>query len=668
MKALLLCMTFALVFSTSKLPAQVWTTPDTALARIVTGSPAVKLQHAPGGEIDLIYYDRFGLDSSCLVRYSNGIWSTPIPVGGRSRGILSMDYASTGARAAVWPGMPDLFAWLPSELALSRDSSDGWTSGLLLRRDTQIPLLFPAIHFGMNDTLHLAWMKGSNDAMMDPNPGDLIAGKIMGNGLVDTTNVSRMNKGGQYITLVRDSAGILHLGWEAQVTYPGLTQFHSIKTATGWTAAQVVGAGQATVLNVDRRGGLHMASREMDARYVQYRFFDGSAWSAAARLTPGEVYTGTGGFEARLRFDMRNRPIVMWGGRRFCVKSGNRWSLPRVLPMGGGVDRESDFQVTANDQFHLIWQDGTSLLHSTVPIDTVAPSFTRVASTDRSTYVACRPISIFWSTQDQQEVVENIVEFSSDGGRMWNAIDTLLGHPDSLSWTLPKIYSDSCLVRIISADYWHNLSESTTGTFRIINEPPTPPVLQQPSDGIRLIHPYVGFQWGASSDVPCDTIRYFIHLWGETIDTTIGPLAQTSIVFNGQQWFRGDTTYYWTVRATDGRDTIGGAQGVWRFHVPDTLLSVPEEQGIPLSFVLEQNYPNPFNPSTTIHYGLPRSSQVLLIVFNTLGQQIATLVQEEQEAGYHEVRFDASGLASAVYLVRLQAGDFIQSRKLLLVK
>jgi hypothetical protein len=83
---------------------------------------------------------------------------------------------------------------------------------------------------------------------------------------------------------------------------------------------------------------------------------------------------------------------------------------------------------------------------------------------------------------------------------------------------------------------------------------------------------------------------------------------------------------------------------------------------------LEQNYPNPFNPSTTIRFGLPYKSQVSLIVYNTLGQQVATLVQGEQDAGYHEVRFDASGLSSGVYFYRLQAGTYIETRKLVMLR
>ena len=89
---------------------------------------------------------------------------------------------------------------------------------------------------------------------------------------------------------------------------------------------------------------------------------------------------------------------------------------------------------------------------------------------------------------------------------------------------------------------------------------------------------------------------------------------------------------------------------------------------LPASIELLQAFPNPFNPSTTIRYGLPHKSAVQLTVFNTLGQQVALLQNGEQEAGYHEVKFDASGLSSGVYFYRMQAGDFVQTRKLLLIR
>ncbi len=91
--------------------------------------------------------------------------------------------------------------------------------------------------------------------------------------------------------------------------------------------------------------------------------------------------------------------------------------------------------------------------------------------------------------------------------------------------------------------------------------------------------------------------------------------------------------------------------------------------GIPTQISLFQNFPNPFNPTTTIRYSLPHKSKVVLAVFNTLGQEVARLVHGvEREAGYHEVAFDSKGLASGVYLYRLQAEGFVQTKKLLILR
>jgi hypothetical protein len=89
---------------------------------------------------------------------------------------------------------------------------------------------------------------------------------------------------------------------------------------------------------------------------------------------------------------------------------------------------------------------------------------------------------------------------------------------------------------------------------------------------------------------------------------------------------------------------------------------------IPVAFVLEQNYPNPFNPSTTIKYDLSKSSVVSLAVFDILGREVSVLVNERRDAGVYEVRFDGSNLASGMYFYRLQAGNYVATKPLLLLK
>lgn len=94
----------------------------------------------------------------------------------------------------------------------------------------------------------------------------------------------------------------------------------------------------------------------------------------------------------------------------------------------------------------------------------------------------------------------------------------------------------------------------------------------------------------------------------------------------------------------------------------------PEGSMVESGFSLIGNFPNPFNPSTTIRYRLPCNSDVQLTVYTAQGQEVARLFKGYREAGYHDVRFDSSGLASGVYLYRLRAGDFVQTRQLLFLK
>ena len=94
-----------------------------------------------------------------------------------------------------------------------------------------------------------------------------------------------------------------------------------------------------------------------------------------------------------------------------------------------------------------------------------------------------------------------------------------------------------------------------------------------------------------------------------------------------------------------------------------------EQVGIPSQYSLTGAYPNPFNPQTTIGYALPKPSQVRLTLNNLLGHQVAVLVAGEMKsAGYHSVQISADGLASGSYLVRIEAGDFVATQQVVLLK
>ncbi len=123
----------------------------------------------------------------------------------------------------------------------------------------------------------------------------------------------------------------------------------------------------------------------------------------------------------------------------------------------------------------------------------------------------------------------------------------------------------------------------------------------------------------------------------------------------GTTWLRafaGDTT------STSVQVYVQGSTGV----------DPSNGENLPKEYVMEQNYPNPFNPTTTINYQLPTISHVTLKVFDILGREVATLVDEVEDAGFKSVQWDASGVASGIYFYRLQAGAFVGARKLVFMK
>lgn len=106
----------------------------------------------------------------------------------------------------------------------------------------------------------------------------------------------------------------------------------------------------------------------------------------------------------------------------------------------------------------------------------------------------------------------------------------------------------------------------------------------------------------------------------------------------------------------------------YSFPVNVGLVSVGDEEIIPTEFSLAQNFPNPFNPTTNIKFGLPKESNVTLRIFNILGEEVATLVNKVMPAGFHTVNFDASRLTSGLYIYRIEADNFVQVKKMMLMK
>ncbi|MGN8225641.1 BspA family leucine-rich repeat surface protein [Gracilimonas sp. BCB1] len=173
--------------------------------------------------------------------------------------------------------------------------------------------------------------------------------------------------------------------------------------------------------------------------------------------------------------------------------------------------------------------------------------------------------------------------------------------------------------------------------------------------------------WEYVSDVatPDNELQFSFDIISDTVETigfdnTNGELAITA---------RADAdTFFVAIQVANNQNIV--SLDTLEVRVDPSFITSDEMMAaLPDEFELNQNYPNPFNPTTAIRYGVPQSSEVRLEVFDMLGRKVATLVNgERQRAGWHQVNFDASRLASGMYLYRIVAGKYVQTRKMMLIK
>ncbi len=193
------------------------------------------------------------------------------------------------------------------------------------------------------------------------------------------------------------------------------------------------------------------------------------------------------------------------------------------------------------------------------------------------------------------------------------------------------------------------------------------------------------FTWDESADVDEDELTY--HFTAELIingqltteyDTT---LTANEMKIDYQSVF--DEIYAaqamlagieWDVSVSDGIEEVLAENGPFTvgINASDAVLSIDEEL-LPDVYALHQNYPNPFNPITTLRYDLPENSIVRITIYNVQGREIKVLVNQYQEAGYKSVRWNATNnygkpISAGMYFYKIRAGEFVQTRKMVLLK
>jgi len=198
-------------------------------------------------------------------------------------------------------------------------------------------------------------------------------------------------------------------------------------------------------------------------------------------------------------------------------------------------------------------------------------------------------------------------------------------------------------------------------------EAPDPFSLLSPADETILNVTEADLSWEATSDPdPGDSVAFYrVYVAEDSLFSqadsydVVGTTTHVSALEHNY-------TYWWKVHAYDTYGLWQPSTEIWSFSV---ALSVPEDaSGVPKDFAMEQNYPNPFNPTTTIRIAIPKSSRVVVEVYDILGRTVAKLADREFSPGYHSLSWGCRTCAAGIYFIHMRAENFVQTRKMLIVK
>jgi N-acetylneuraminic acid mutarotase len=263
----------------------------------------------------------------------------------------------------------------------------------------------------------------------------------------------------------------------------------------------------------------------------------------------------------------------------------------------------------------------------------------------------------------------------------WNSVPTATSYRIKVATdsTFTAVVKDSIVIidSLILTDfspnglyYWKVAAINIAGTgaysdiwnFRVIPSIPPAPVLVSPANGTTNLQPTILFKWNS---VPTAT-SYRIKVATDTSFTAIvkdSTVSADSLVLSG---FLANGHYYWEVAAIN-ISGIGAYSSIWAFQINPTGIN-NYSSIIPKEFKLHNNFPNPFNPTTKIRFDLPKNVSVKIIVFDITGREIQQLVNRQLSAGAYEYEFNGSNFASGIYFYRIQAGNFTNVKRMVLIK
>ena len=247
-------------------------------------------------------------------------------------------------------------------------------------------------------------------------------------------------------------------------------------------------------------------------------------------------------------------------------------------------------------------------------------------------------------------------------------------NPDGLRQLAPGWHKKSPLAMVDTVTAWENIPPER---FVWIGE-----ALDTLNISKTSLDDNYTLQWSASTNLDEDPIHYLVYAKvgvypaEEIYDTTVTtlPISSREFINNVFEQTPGNgVTVRFSVSATDGIDTVKVSGDDRVVYVNRYEFLSTETNGMPTEFALHENYPNPFNPSTTLRFDLPELSDVNVIIYNMLGQEVKTFNMQNISAGHHSIKWNATNdlgdpVSAGVYLYQLQTRDFVKTRKMILLK
>ena len=247
-------------------------------------------------------------------------------------------------------------------------------------------------------------------------------------------------------------------------------------------------------------------------------------------------------------------------------------------------------------------------------------------------------------------------------------------NPDGLRQLEPGWHKQSSLSNKDTVIAWNNIAPVS---FEWISDVLDTVIINK--DNITDTY---NLQWAESKSVDLDSIHYLVYAKigvypvEEIYDTTVTtlPLTYQEFLENVFEETPGNgVTVKFSVSATDGKDTVKVSGDDRVVYVNRYEYLSTESEGIPTEFALHENYPNPFNPTTTLRFDLPEVSSITLTIYNMLGQKVRTFNMNDTPAGFHSIKWNAINdygdpVGAGVYLYQLRANQYLETRKMVLLK